>query len=109
MPLHGAHLVVEVQHFGAARVGRRHAFDHREQYLYRIELESARSVACSKPLRHVRDPSHLLAYAFEEIAVRDHVDDVEAETAEVEFVEIAIEAGRIVVGGKMRENSRTAP
>src|SRR5581483_3403187 len=100
---HGAHLAVEVQHVRATCIARRHALNHCKHDLHGIELKRRRLLASGKALCHIGNATQFLPYAFEEIAVRRHLDNVEAEPIEVKFVEIAVESSGVVVWREMRK------
>src|SRR5262249_1231102 len=83
----------------AADIRRRHPLRHRQHDLERIPLQWRR-LDSRKALRHVRNTSDLLTNAFEKISVWRELDDLEAQLAQVMFIEIPVEAGRIVKGCK---------
>src|SRR5579872_1429887 len=103
MPFDGAHLIAEVQHLGSACVTGRHAFKHREHNLCRMQFKQAWLITSGIALRQFGNTAQFLAHAFKEIPVRGHLDDVEAEPSQMKFVEIAVEAGGVMIGCEMRK------
>src|SRR5205807_5517069 len=104
----------ELQHFSAPPIADRHALQHAEYDLNGVTLQRFWRVGAIA-FGHIIDTPDFLGQELEEIAVLSHFDDLEPKRTQMVNVEIAVEPGRIVIGGKMgktaewsREDQRTA-
>src|SRR5262249_49340944 len=80
---------------------RRHALEHSEHDVRRQPFQFAGFVAGIAPGEQVDLPK-VRGDKFEEIAVLDQLDNVEAVTLKMTFVEVPVESGRVMVRREMR-------